>query len=83
MRGTVVSDTMANTVVVRVSRLVQHPRYKKFISPNKRLKAHDAGNTCKAGDIVTVQESRPISKDKRFVVVDVEKQGASVDERDA
>ena len=69
LRGEVVSDKMTDTVVVRVSRFVRHPRYGKFISPSKRYKAHDPGNTCSVGETVVIRETRPISKDKRFVVV--------------
>lgn len=70
LRGEVVSDAMSKTVIVRVTRFVKHPRYGKYISPSKRFKAHDRSDTCRVGDIVTIRESKPISKDKRFVVVD-------------
>ncbi len=68
-KGTVVSDKMKDTVVVAVSSYVKHPKYGKYISSKKRFKAHDAGNTCKIGDVVSIQETRPISKDKSFIVL--------------
>ena len=69
MTGTVVSDKMKDTVVVEVSRFVKHPKYEKYLSKSKRFKAHDAGNTKKVGDKVTIEECAPISKDKRFTVI--------------
>ena len=69
LSGTVVSDTMKDTVVVAVSRLVKHPKYKKYLRVTKRFKAHDAGNTKKVGDRVEIAECRPISKEKHFKVV--------------
>ena len=68
-KGTVVSDKMDKTVVVSVSRFVQHPKYKKRYSINKKYKAHDEANAYKVGDIVTIEETKPISKDKSFRVV--------------
>jgi len=70
LRGEVISDKMSKTVVVRVTRFVRHPRYGKFISPSKKYKAHDPTEVCRVGDIVTIRESKPLSKDKRYVVVD-------------
>ncbi len=67
--GVVVSDKMKDTVVVLVERYVKHPKYQKFLNLRKRFKAHDAGNTQKIGDKVTIRETRPISKDKHFEVV--------------
>ena len=67
--GTVVSDKMKDTVVVDVARFVKHPKYGKFMKRNKNFKAHDAGNTKKVGDKVTIEECRPISKGKNFKVV--------------
>jgi len=55
--------------VVRIDRYVKHPKYHKFIRKQKKLKAHDAGNTKKIGDKVTIVETRPISKDKNFKVL--------------
>ena len=72
LNGVVVSDKMKDTCVVLVERYVKHPKYQKFINLRKRFKAHDAGNTCKVGDKVTIRETRPISKDKHFEVVKTE-----------
>jgi len=69
LNGTVVSNAMSGTVVVEVARFVRHRQYGKFISPSKRYKAHDPKNQCALGDTVIIRETRPISKDKRFVVV--------------
>ena len=68
--GTVVSDKMDKTVVVRVERLVQDPRYKKFIRRYSRFMAHDETGA-KRGDRVRIQETRPLSKNKRWRVVEV------------
>lgn len=67
--GTVTSDKMKDTVVVEVSRFVKHPKYDKYFSVSKKFKAHDAGNTKKIGDKVTIEECAPISKDKKFRVI--------------
>ena len=69
LKGVVVSDKMKDTVVVSVKSYKKHPRYGKYISRDKKYKAHDAGNTRKVGDHVIIQESRPVSKDKRFTVI--------------
>lgn len=69
MVGVVVSDKMKDTVVVSVSHFVKHPKYGKYISRDKRFKAHDKGNTKKVGDKVTIVECAPISKDKKFSIV--------------
>ncbi len=69
LSGVVVSDKMKDTIVVNVQRFVKHPKYDKFIKIAKKFKAHDAGNTAKIGDKVQIKESRPISKDKHFILV--------------
>jgi len=69
MTGVVVSDKMDKTIVVLVNRYIKVPKYGKYISRSKKFKAHDPENKCKVGDKVTIRETRPISKDKRFVVV--------------
>ena len=69
LTGVVTSDKMKDTVVVKVSRFVKHPKYGKYVSITKKFKAHDAGNTKKVGDKVTIEECRPISKDKHFRIV--------------
>ena len=69
LQGTVVSDKNDKTVVVKVERRFTHPVMKKTIRMTKKYKAHDESNACKVGDIVLIQESKPISKDKCWVVV--------------
>lgn len=66
--GVVVSDKMNKTVVVMVERMVQHPRFKKYIVRRKRFKAHDENNVCRVGDRVLIEETRPLSRDKRWRV---------------
>lgn len=69
--GLVVSDKMEQTVVVVISRRVRHPLYGKIITRTKRYKAHNADNNAKMGDRVRIMETRPISKDKRWRVVEI------------
>ncbi len=69
--GTVVSNKMDKTVVVSIADNVRHPLYKKIIKRTVKLKAHDEGNTCNIGDKVEVMETRPLSKDKRWRVVEI------------
>ena len=69
--GKVVSDKMDKTVVVIVEDRVAHPIYKKIIKRTYRLKAHDENNECGVGDIVRVMETRPLSRDKRWRVVEI------------
>jgi len=66
MQGVVVGDTSDKTVVVRVERRVMHPLYKKFIRRSNRFHAHDVDNRFKVGDVVRIQECRPLSKLKRW-----------------
>ncbi|MEX0652104.1 MAG: 30S ribosomal protein S17 [Candidatus Paceibacterota bacterium] len=66
--GTVVSNKMKDTVTVLVSRYTKHPKYKKFMKTTKKYMAHDAGNTKEIGDTVVIGETRPMSKNKRFIV---------------
>ncbi len=70
LQGTVVSDKNDKTIVVRVERRFTHPVLKKTIRRSKKYHAHDADNKFKVGDIVSIEESAPISKNKRWVVVD-------------
>ncbi|MCK4911798.1 MAG: 30S ribosomal protein S17, partial [Thermodesulfovibrionales bacterium] len=65
------SDKMDKTVTVAITRLVQHPRYKKTVRQVSKFKAHDEANACKKGDSVAITQSRPLSKDKRWVVTEV------------
>lgn len=69
LSGIVVSDKMKDTVVVLVERYVKNKKYQKFMTLRKRIKAHDAGNTKKVGDKVTIESCRPISKHKSFKIV--------------
>ena len=70
LQGTVVSDKNEKTVIVRVERQVMHPLYKKYIKRSKRYAAHDEGNAHKVGDVVRIIEGRPLSRTKRWVVIE-------------
>ena len=69
--GKVVSDKMDKTNVVAIADSVQHPLYKKIIKRTYKLKAHDENNECRVGDTVEVMETRPLSKDKRWRLVEI------------
>jgi small subunit ribosomal protein S17 len=69
LQGVVVSDKGDKTIVVRVERRVMHPVYKKFIMRSKKYAAHDEKNVHKTGDVVRIEESKPISKRKRWIVL--------------
>jgi len=69
LTGLVTSTKMKDTVVVEVVNYTKHPKYQKFIKTNKKYQAHDAGNTKKEGDKVTITECAPISKMKHFQVI--------------
>ncbi|MBI5076524.1 MAG: 30S ribosomal protein S17 [Nitrospirae bacterium] len=69
--GKVVSNKMEKTVVVAVTRMFQHPVYKKTVKKVSKFKAHDEVNQCKVGDEVKITETRPISKDKRWIVLEI------------
>jgi small subunit ribosomal protein S17 len=69
LQGVVVSDACDKTIVVRVERRVMHPVYKKFIMRSKKYAAHDEKNVHKTGDVVRIEESAPISKRKRWIVL--------------
>ena len=71
MIGTVVSDKMDKTIVVAVKTSVSHPIYGKTVKRTYKLKAHDENNECQIGDTVKVMETRPLSKDKRFRLVEI------------
>lgn len=70
LRGTVVGTKMKDTVKVAVARYVKHPKYKKFVKQVKKYLVHNPGNTAREGETVEIQETRPISKNKHFKVVD-------------
>lgn len=69
LEGKVVSDKMDKTIVVSVTRMFKHPKYGKYIRLSKKYKAHDPLNTHKIGDTVSIKETKPLSKDKSFIVV--------------
>ncbi|MEK7579864.1 MAG: 30S ribosomal protein S17 [Patescibacteria group bacterium] len=69
LKGLVVSDKMDKTIVVSIIRLKKHPKYKKYFKVTKRFKAHDQNNEYHIGDKVLVEETRPISKEKRWKVI--------------
>ena len=77
--GKVTRTKMAKTVVVEVSSTKRHPLYGKVVRTSRRFKAHDENNTCKVGDLVEIVESRPISKEKRWVVERIITKSASVE----
>lgn len=68
LTGTVVSNKMKDTIVVLVERRVEHPKYGKFVRRSTKVCAHDQGNQCQEGDVVTVRECRPISKTKTWTL---------------
>ncbi|MBU3668477.1 MAG: 30S ribosomal protein S17 [Candidatus Taylorbacteria bacterium] len=69
LTGVVVSDKMKDTCTVLVERFVKLPKYEKYVTVTKKYKAHNPGNTKKIGDKVSIEECRPISKDKKFIVI--------------
>lgn len=69
--GKIVSDKMDKTVVVAVTRLYQHETYKKTVKKVTKFKAHDEENECKVGDTVSIIETRPLSKEKRWTVLEI------------
>ncbi len=69
LSGIIVSDKMNKTRVVLVERLKKHARYHKYYNVSKKLKAHDEKNEYKTGDKVTIKETRPLSKDKRWIII--------------
>lgn len=70
-RGVVTSNKMDKTVVVEVSRRIRHPKYQKFLKRRVRYKAHDESNACGIGDVVILEETRPLSKEKRWAVKEI------------
>jgi small subunit ribosomal protein S17 len=74
--GRVVSDKMDKTVVVSVERLRRHPIYKRVVRLSSKFKAHDEENTARVGDTVRIEESRPLSREKRWTVVEVVARGS-------
>lgn len=80
--GTVVSDKMDKTVVVMVETLVQHPLYKKYIKRRKKYMAHDENNECKIGDKVLIEETRPLSRRKRWRVREILERAKRIEAED-
>lgn len=76
--GTVVSDKMQKTIVVKVDRRVRHALYKKYIVRSNRFKVHDEKNSAKKGDLVTLVESRPLSREKRWVLQSIIRRAGQV-----
>ena len=76
--GEVISNTMAKTIIVRVERRFPHPKFKKIITGYKKFYAHDEKNEAKVGDRVRIEETRPISKTKRWRLVEVVERGTGV-----
>lgn len=70
LQGEVVSDTNDKTIVIRVERRFKHPLYHKVVRSTKKYHAHDENNVCKVGDIVRIEECRPISKNKTWKIVE-------------
>lgn len=71
IKGVVISDKMDKTIVVKAVRLVKHPVFHKYVRKHVKYKAHDEKNECKAGDTVLIIEARPMSKDKRWRMLEI------------
>lgn len=69
--GVVVSDKMNKSIVVLIERRVKHPKYGKFVKRSSKVHAHDEENSCHVGDLVVIQETRPISKTKRWALMEI------------
>jgi len=76
--GTVTSDKMEKTITVSIETVKQHPLYKKIIKTSKKYKVHDENNEAKVGDIVKIVETRPLSKDKRFTLMEIVKKAETL-----
>ena len=76
--GIVVSDKMDKTVTVLIERRVKHPIYGKYVTKSTKLKAHDENNECKSGDVVTIEESRPLSKSKSWTLVKIDERATGI-----
>lgn len=71
LTGKVVSNKMDKTVVVEIENIVMHPLYKKSVRRTKKIKSHDERNECSVGDIIRIEESRPLSREKRYRLVEI------------
>ena len=78
LNGTVVSSAMDKTVVIKVERRFPHPKYNKYIKKSKKYYAHDSLNKCSDGDLIKIEESKPISKNKRWVVKELIKEAIKI-----
>lgn len=78
LTGRVVSDKMDKTITVLIERRVKHPLYGKYVTKSSKLKAHDANNECKEGDLVTIAESRPLAKTKSWRLVRIDERSTRV-----
>ena len=78
--GVVVSNKMMKTIVVQVDRLVRHPLYQRVVKRSSRFKVHDESNQAKMGDWVKIMETRPLSKEKRWRLVEILRQGSAAEE---
>ena len=76
--GTVVSNKMDKTITVLVERRIKHPLYGKYIKRSKKIHAHDAENQCQEGDLVTIEETRPISKNKSWKLSSVDRKATII-----
>lgn len=72
MQGVVVSSGMKDSIVVMTARFIKHAKYKKFVKKSTKVMAHDAGNTSSVGDTVTIQECKPLSKNKSWTLVSID-----------
>lgn len=78
LSGRVVSNKMDKSVTVLVERFVKHPIYKKFVRKSTKIMAHDEANECNIGDVVTIKESRPLSKNKAWTLLTIDERAAKV-----
>jgi small subunit ribosomal protein S17 len=76
--GKVVSDKMDKTITVLIERRVKHPIYGKYITRSSKIHAHDENNECKMGDVVTVSETRPISKQKSWALLSIDEKSTQI-----
>ncbi|MEN9465175.1 MAG: hypothetical protein RL217_1356 [Pseudomonadota bacterium] len=76
--GRVVSNKMDKSMTVQIERFVKHPIYKKFVKTTSKVMAHDENNECNIGDLVTIKESRPLSKNKTWALVSIDERAAGV-----
>jgi small subunit ribosomal protein S17 len=83
LTGTVVSNKMEKTVVIKVERRFTDPTFKKVVRTTKKYKVHDEKNECQPGDLITVCETRPLSKDKRWRLIEILKRGAFAEQGQA